>query len=706
MGGDRPNTDEAIKKLNDEVEAHKHFEQTRSLLSKGADWLYNGDSSTFETLKRLQTEVEQAQKQGSQDKLDKLAPQIVDATAADEKALGRKQTVVTVGTDVAETAFLFMPGLRKANSTVMPLVGIVGTATVFGLDQAKLHDSAANQLKDMGLGAVKGVALKGLLHELPFKSNNPVATGMVIGTSSRFLNVGLDRQTWSKGVGEGFKTTIGQTLSSDAIKADIGLMSTAALVGTGLRKLPLANEKSLLWNNVSSGASFGIASGAQNELSRQDMNYEQRNWLRVLGAGVAKGSIDALAAVPGGVVARQVTMPDLQPKEDRIKITVNDGSLTVPTAGTIEPITAVESTTRIESAKPAAMTPERVSVQGVGSLGTEPTEARVEVKTPKIPGIQTSPVSSLLRTVNPADAGIHSVADYAAAMEGFPHEATSIKRVGSDVIAINLADGNMLKVTTRDLPTAQRDFDMPVVEQGTKTVGHVKVNYFVQPAGEPITDAQHADFVRDLASRGYWFSDVSKGNTMFYPAENRVVLVDPWAVEKLPEKPPTPVASSELKPLNAASMSDEEAGRLASNFAETPFTFRGKRYASFESFYQGLKMSDPRERSAIAKLPGKQAKAAGSKSHATETTFDGQTYTLGSPEHHQLLQEALREKFLQNPDAARALVATMPRPIIHDLGRPEEPNTRFPAADFVRMLTEIREELSKMDLSTLGRRRK
>ncbi len=104
-------------------------------------------------------------------------------------------------------------------------------------------------------------------------------------------------------------------------------------------------------------------------------------------------------------------------------------------------------------------------------------------------------------------------------------------------------------------------------------------------------------------------------------------------------------------------------------------------------------------------MPAKEAKAVGRKSHATETTFDGKTIELGSAEHHALLQEAMLQKFLQNPEAARALVATIPRPITHDVGRPEKETTNLPAKDLVRMLTEVRDELSKMDLSTLGKRK-
>lgn len=131
-----------------------------------------------------------------------------------------------------------------------------------------------------------------------------------------------------------------------------------------------------------------------------------------------------------------------------------------------------------------------------------------------------------------------------------------------------------------------------------------------------------------------------------------------------------------------------------SNFAPTPFVLDGHRYSSVEAFYVSLKFSDdPRMQASIRRMDGKKAKRAGSKSKATRATYQGREFLLGSPEHHALIKRAMRAKLEQNPELARAFVATHPRPIIHDTGQPERSTTAFPASAFIRILTELRDEL-------------
>lgn len=152
-----------------------------------------------------------------------------------------------------------------------------------------------------------------------------------------------------------------------------------------------------------------------------------------------------------------------------------------------------------------------------------------------------------------------------------------------------------------------------------------------------------------------------------------------------------------MKPLNVYSRSDEGIGRLMSNFARTPFVLDGVEYASIEGFYVALKFLDTDRRAKAAKLYGLVAKRMGMKSTLTETFYCGSWFRLGSEEHHALIKRALRAKLEAHPRIMADFVATRPRPIFHDTGRPDPVGARFPATVFIRLLAELRDEFARVD---------
>jgi predicted NAD-dependent protein-ADP-ribosyltransferase YbiA (DUF1768 family) len=155
---------------------------------------------------------------------------------------------------------------------------------------------------------------------------------------------------------------------------------------------------------------------------------------------------------------------------------------------------------------------------------------------------------------------------------------------------------------------------------------------------------------------------------------------------------------------------------LLSNFAATPFTFRGQRYASLEGFWQMMlypeSSDDPRAtfkglvwkhtRAQVAQMTAFDAKDAGTlaednmrKMGIGWVTFEGRQieYRPVVPgEHYRLIVEATREKVRQNPEVRRVLLATgalILRPDHH-----QEPNA--PAAwRYYEILMMIRAELRR-----------
>jgi hypothetical protein len=155
---------------------------------------------------------------------------------------------------------------------------------------------------------------------------------------------------------------------------------------------------------------------------------------------------------------------------------------------------------------------------------------------------------------------------------------------------------------------------------------------------------------------------------------------------------------------------------LLSNFAPTPFTFREKRYASLEGFWQMMKYpeseDDPRAkfpgltwdytRDQVAQLVSFEAKKAGTlaeenmkKMGITWVTFEGKQmeYRSAEPgEHYRLIVAATWEKVRQNPDVKKVLLATgnlVLKPDHHHGPNPP------PAWRYYNILTEIRDELRR-----------
>ncbi|MCB0366201.1 MAG: NADAR family protein [Bdellovibrionaceae bacterium] len=147
-----------------------------------------------------------------------------------------------------------------------------------------------------------------------------------------------------------------------------------------------------------------------------------------------------------------------------------------------------------------------------------------------------------------------------------------------------------------------------------------------------------------------------------------------------------PGKSWEILPHQAATgeviLSKRHELGLLSNFAATPFAFRGKTYASMEGFWQAMKFpegeEDPRNkdkrvtwpwtRAQVEQMTAFEAKRAGdvaSKNMKTMdinwVSFEGKRMTYRTSEkgdHYALILEATREKLRQNPPVKDALMAT------------------------------------------------
>lgn len=135
---------------------------------------------------------------------------------------------------------------------------------------------------------------------------------------------------------------------------------------------------------------------------------------------------------------------------------------------------------------------------------------------------------------------------------------------------------------------------------------------------------------------------------------------------------------------------DKDAARC-SNFYPDAFQIDGIWFASVEAFYVYILFApdDPvREQARV--LVAFAAKKFGRRAERKYVWWQGLQMNFGSPEHHALLDRAIRARFEQNPDAMQSLRALRGYEILHDTGGPD--SVGLPAAIFCDILTRIRDE--------------
>ena len=169
-----------------------------------------------------------------------------------------------------------------------------------------------------------------------------------------------------------------------------------------------------------------------------------------------------------------------------------------------------------------------------------------------------------------------------------------------------------------------------------------------------------------------------------------------WTPVSAVNKPDWEILAQAAKPGEVILSKRHELGIL-SNFAETPFTLHGKRYASVEGFWQmmlypegpddprakapGIKWAHTREE--VAQMTAFDAKDAGTfaeenmkKMGIDWVTFEGKKMTYWSKErgdHYALIMEAMRAKLEQNPKVAEILLSTGDLVLLPDHFQEEDP---------------------------------
>ena len=183
-------------------------------------------------------------------------------------------------------------------------------------------------------------------------------------------------------------------------------------------------------------------------------------------------------------------------------------------------------------------------------------------------------------------------------------------------------------------------------------------------------------------------------------------------------KPDWEILAQAAKPGEVILSKRHELGIL-SNFAATPFTLHGKRYASVEGFWQMMLYPEgsddlrakspgitwPHTRDEVAQMTAFDAKDAGTfaeenmkKMGIDWVTFEGKRMKYWSKEpgdHYRLILEAMRAKLEQNPKVGEILLSTGDLILMPDHFQEEDPPAEWL---YFKIWMDLRSELQNAEV--------
>jgi predicted NAD-dependent protein-ADP-ribosyltransferase YbiA (DUF1768 family) len=632
--------------LDLQIRRHERQDHSRSHLNRAVNWagelvgIVRTDES-LSSLKLLKEEILEAQNSDTAKNLKHLEQKVDRLVKADQDALAHSNEITHYGTGLLKTAAFFFPGGA----------GRITAATTCGLDQARRTDSLAYQCADGSLGALKGLLTHSLISSFSTEKMGVAGKGVLVGMASRMLEIALDRRCYTSPQAAGLDFNLGASklvahASDPAVwLADGATFAVAHGMVTGVNRFSggLIDSNRTLATALS-GTSFGMVTGALTELGRQRTEKEAIDISKIATRSLIQGSIDTLAALPGGIVGHR-----------------NFNYCRVVTNGTESPLV-----TRYD-APPSRRTSLEYEHNHDSNGSKRSNKTKPGNDNFVLPTSRSLP-ESLMR-IRPDQNGTSRVqtgADNSSPGGSGPQEAPREQTDASPTCRPKQAKSpvalNRLKLSDQTTPDGTR-----VIHKADGTV---------------VTIGQNSTVIEQ---DGYRTTHRKDGPTTIEGPDGARLL------RIIPKRRPHDC------PLNVASQSKEGIGRKFSNFAQSRFTLDGVKYASVEAFYTCLKITDPVKRAEVAKLHGSAAKSAGREFKSKTGMYLDKTFELGSPEHHALIKRAIMAKFEQNSDLGQALVESHPRPITHNTGRPESPKTNYPAAVFIKTLSEVRDTLVKRE---------
>lgn len=283
-------TEELLHSIQDELRKHSRTSSNRGYISELADLFYRKDERSFKKLE----EISMSLKNGTMTATDHLT--VKEAIENDRKTLHTQNTISGVASSIAKVAPLFMQGR----------IGWIGTIAANALEQMNPHDSFRAQLCDGALGGTKGALMKGTFALIP-NTVPSYAKGAILGSSSRLLESGLNRNTYIDSEGKvslatGLSRTVSAAFSPGAVAVDAATFAISGIAVTGIN----AVTRQLIPNSpilsaITTSSTMGFSTGASTELFRQRATGETTDVSKIFGSGLLSAFINGVAAIPGGI---------------------------------------------------------------------------------------------------------------------------------------------------------------------------------------------------------------------------------------------------------------------------------------------------------------------------------------------------------------------------------------------------------------------
>ena len=196
-------------------------------------------------------------------------------------------------------------------------VGLATTVVLYGLDQVKVGDNFGQAVSDIGLGAIKGTAMRGINAFAAAREFNIAGQAVTLGVGSRVLETGLDRRSWLNKDGSGAAHTSSYSFSAgrenivrtltdrSAAISDVTSFALGGALTGGINKYKGGGLSSNpFWKTTLTGAVFGGATAASGEIKREHDNNEQFSLGKVMQAAASQSFYSGMAMLPAALQAR------------------------------------------------------------------------------------------------------------------------------------------------------------------------------------------------------------------------------------------------------------------------------------------------------------------------------------------------------------------------------------------------------------------